>query len=219
MGEQKRRQQLDPGYGKPTQFSYQSCDGKVVKPLNCKPPNASGFPIKVEPFMKIEEVPASLLRQAREEGVNYADFCAPVFVESVVFDEGSILPIVATTFPRLNEKGIISIEAMYACGINTNLEITSMVTLALVVPSIEAEINYLVATAFKKFLEENQVQKQVKDLAPGDLVRLNTGTEKVKRIIPDTPNCPEWRVQWAGLSSNLIARVDFLPTEWVTLDG
>ena len=156
MGEQKRRQQLDPSYGKPTQFSYQSYDGKVVvKPLNCKPPTASDFPIKVESFRKIEEVPDSLLRQAREEGVKYADFYAPVFVKSVVFEEGSIPPIAATAFPRIDEKGIVSVEAMYACGIKTNPEIMGMVTLALVIPLIEAEINYLVATAFKKFLEKS----------------------------------------------------------------
>jgi len=156
MGEQKRRQILDPGYGKPTQFSYQSCcDGKVVvKPLNCKLSVTSGFPIEVEPFRNIEEVPDRLLNQARKECVKYADFCALVFVESVTLEERFIPPIVATTFPRLNEKGIISVGAMYACGAKTNSGIMSMLTLALVIPLVEAEINYLVATAFKKFLEE-----------------------------------------------------------------
>ena len=62
------------------------------------------------------------------------------------------------------------------------------------------------------------MQKQVKDLVPGDLVKLETGTERVKRIIQDSPNFPEWRVQWTGITGNLIARVDFLPTEWVTLE-
>ena len=61
------------------------------------------------------------------------------------------------------------------------------------------------------------MQKQIKDLVSGDLVELDTGRERVKRIISDTPNCPEWRIQWAGLTSNLIARVDFLPAEWVTV--
>ena len=61
------------------------------------------------------------------------------------------------------------------------------------------------------------MQKQIKDLVPSELVKLDTGIERVKRVISDTPNSPEWRIQWAGLTSNLIARVDFLPTEWVTV--
>ena len=61
------------------------------------------------------------------------------------------------------------------------------------------------------------MRKRIKDLVPGELVKLDTGTERVKRIISDTPNYPEWRIQWAGLSGDSIVRVDFLPTEWVTV--
>jgi len=155
MGEQKRRQLLDADYGKPTQFCYKSyAGGVVVKPLNRKPPETNNFLIKVMPLTKIEEVPDSLLNRATREGIKYADFCAPVVVGSVTLEELFIPPVIATIFPCLDKKGMISVDAMYGCGVKTNSGIMSMLTLALVIPLVEAEINYLVATAFKKFLEE-----------------------------------------------------------------
>ena len=38
------------------------------------------------------------------------------------------------------------------------------------------------------------MQKQIKDLVSGDLVELDTGRERVKQVISDTPNSPEWRI-------------------------
>ena len=61
------------------------------------------------------------------------------------------------------------------------------------------------------------MRKRIKDLVSGELVKLDTGTERVKRIISDTPNYPEWRIQWVGLTGNPIARVDFPLTEWVAV--
>lgn len=59
------------------------------------------------------------------------------------------------------------------------------------------------------------MQKRIKDLVSGDLVILDTGIERVKQVISDTPNFPEWRIQWTLPASNTRSRVDFLPSEWV----
>lgn len=63
------------------------------------------------------------------------------------------------------------------------------------------------------------MQKQIKNLVPDDAVILGTGMVTVQRIIQETPNYPEYRVQWVGITSNLTNRVDFLPTEWVEVES
>lgn len=59
--------------------------------------------------------------------------------------------------------------------------------------------------------------KKVWELNPGDRVFTNSGFATVEKVIHDTPNFPEIRIQFEGAIART-ARLDYLPTESVVIE-
>lgn len=137
MGEQKRRQQLDPNYGKLRRFNQ-----NLNIPLSI-PSQPSKLNIHLQSSF------------SQVKGGGRTDFRIPIRVDGYEVDEVKDSYLEGVAFLSVDKKGEISVDVIYHCEDKRISPIMKRVIITGISVEAKQEVYHLVATAFKEFLEKS----------------------------------------------------------------